>query len=431
MAVDRGIAHELIKSAMGIGAMRMAAIPISLACSVILARMLGPDAFGQYAFIMALVPLLALPASGGVIRFLTREIAHCVSAEAWARYRGLLRFSFAWVAGYSLFIIALVYLIIAVLEDKTAGSKWQLLPLATVLVPLTGLIAVLSGALKGLGAVRFAEIPAQLVRPAGFLLFLVAATLYGYLTPAFAIGGNLGIAALAGIAAFVLLQRRAPTSDAGAAAEYATREWSSALLPITLIALVATFNAQVSVVLLGVLGSNEAVAALSIAKSGSNLVAMSLIIVNATIGPQIVNYWREQDQHRLQQLSRRSARLATLVAAPIALVFVAIGAPLITLLYGAVYAESAYLPLIILALGQVVSVAFGSVGFLLVMSGHEHETLRGQAIALVINVLLCSLLIPAFGAIGAALGATGGLLVWNVVLAFRVRALLGIRPTAL
>ena len=73
---------------MGIGAMRAAAVPVSLACSVILARMLGPDAFGQYAFIMALVPLLALPASGGVTRFLTREVANCLRAEAWSRFRG-------------------------------------------------------------------------------------------------------------------------------------------------------------------------------------------------------------------------------------------------------------------------------------------------------------------------------------------------------
>ena len=65
------------------------------------------------------------------------------------------------------------------------------------------------------------------------------------------------------------------------------------------------------------------------------------------------------------------------------------------------------------------------------MSGHENETLRGQVISLGVNIIACSVLIPLYGAVGAAAGVMIGVLVWNVVLAVRVRSQLGIRPSAL
>ena len=100
------------------------------------------------------------------------------------------------------------------------------------------------------------------------------------------------------------------------------------------------------------------------------------------------------------------------------------------LLFGDAYSEIVPVPLAILAFGHLVSVFFGSVGLLLTMSGFEKETLRGQVVALVVNVAACGLLIPRFGAVGAATGAMLGLIVWNVVLAIRVHQLLRIRPSA-
>jgi hypothetical protein len=45
-------------------------------------------------------------------------------------------------------------------------------------------------------------------------------------------------------------------------------------------------------------------------------------------------------------------------------------------------------------------------------------------------VVACVALIFAFGAIGAALGTTIGLVTWNVLLAIQVKRRLGIRPSA-
>ena len=149
------------------------------------------------------------------------------------------------------------------------------------------------------------------------------------------------------------------------------------------------------------------------------------------IGPQIVKYRLENNTKGLQHLSRQSARSALLFAFPIAATFFLFGEELIDFAFGTGYPKLVFWPLVILAVGQLVSVFFGSVGYLLIMSGNEKETLRGQILALFVNVLVCSLLIPQYGAVGAALGVMAGLVAWNIILAVRVYQRLGIRPTAL
>ena len=76
--------------------MRLFQIPIGLGVSILLARFLGPEQFGQYTFVMVLVPLLALPITGGMQNLLTREVAAYSHAGKWRLYKGILRAA-AWI----------------------------------------------------------------------------------------------------------------------------------------------------------------------------------------------------------------------------------------------------------------------------------------------------------------------------------------------
>ncbi len=250
------------------------------------------------------------------------------------------------------------------------------------------------------------------------------------LTPALALAAQALASGATYLLAVSVSRRRRSPALYRAVPEYAWRSWSRALLPITMISLVSTLNAQVGILLLGVLDTDASVAALRIAERGALLVGMSLGIVNIVIAPRIVGYALEDNRRALERLSRYSARAALAIATPIALVFLLGGRDLIGFVFGADYAAIAYGPLAILTLGQLVNVFFGSVGYLLTMSDREADTLWGQGVALVVTAAACGILIPGFGATGAAVGVTLGLLAWNVILAIRVGHRLGIRPTA-
>ncbi len=414
---------------MGVGIMKLASIPIGILTSVILARGLGPEVFGQYVLVMSLVPLLALPVAGGLPQFLTREIAVYSHAGQWHFFRGLITWAHRWVLWVSLLVVFVYYMLrlLGVWEEQ---SRWQLLGLAIILVPLNGLNSIRSGTIKGLRFPVYAELPGQLILP---VILFVGSGLLLYsdkLTAASAIWMQIiGNAAIFVMGTLVYLKIR-PHESQYVKSDYRNKAWFSSVHPFTLLALAGTFNAQAGIVLLGMLSTDENVAALRVAERGAQFVALSLMLVNLVIAPYIVRMYRESDMRRLQDLSRKSALGAFMIALPVALALIIFGQPIINFAFGVEYSEIAYLPLIILVVGQLVNVFCGSVGYLLSMSGHERVTLYSQLFSLILNLGLCVALVPSLGAVGAALSIGISLVIWNLILVWMVNKYIGIRSTA-
>lgn len=426
-----GLRAQLVRSALGVGGLKLISMPLTLAGSILLARVLGPEGYGQYVFVLAVISLLALPVGPGLGQLVSREVAKYHHGEEWGLFRGLLRRAHQWVILGSAVMAVVIALLAARNASWAVNDRWALLLVASLLLPLLGLNALRSSTLLGLRHVIHAQLPEQVVRP-GFHLFTVGVLLFaGLLNPATALVSQIGATTGAFLLGVWYLRRLRPVPVGQVQAEYRQVEWGKALLPFTLLSAVGTLNGQLGILTLGWLGTDAQVAALQVAQSGAMLVALPLAIINLVIGPHITRAHRDNDQSRLQLLSRRSARAALAVAIPIALPMIFLGGPIIKLVYGGSYADSAMWAMAILAAAQVLNVAFGSVGLFLTMSGFEHDTLNGQIIALVVNAVAAVLLIPPLGAVGAALAVTAGLVTWNIVLAFKLKLRLGLRPTAL
>ena len=421
----------LIKSLIGVGVMKLLSIPVGLATSIILARTLGPEGFGQYAFIMALIPLIALPVNGGLPQLLTREIASFAHANDWSFYRGALRAAHAWVLLVAALVLIVYWTFGIGLGWVSTEGKWSLLPIALLMVPLLGLTAVRQGTIKGLGLPAYAEIPGQLIQPFVMLLLFGFLAWQGMLSTEAAITAQVTGAALVFFLASWMFFRVQPTEAKGLTPKYQLNRWKSALLPFSLIALVSTFNIQISVIVLGIFSTDEQVAAMRVAERGGQFVMMSLTLVNMVIAPYIVRAHRDGDRALLQNLAQKSARGSLLLALPVAGILILGGESLIKLAFGADYAAISYWPVVIIAVGQLFNVFFGSVGYLLSMSGYEKDTLKAQLLAVIINVATSVILVPRFGAVGGALSVAMSLIIWNIMSAVLVKKRLAITPSAL
>lgn len=425
-----GLKAQLLRGALGVGALKLVSLPLTLAASILLARGLGPEGYGQYTFVIAVITLLALPVGPGLGHLVTREVAKYQHAQEWKLFRGLLRRAHQWVVFGSAFIACLIAVLASANASWELNDRWTLLLLATLLLPMLGLNALRSATLRGLRKVFYAQLPELLARPGLHLVIAGSLLLAGTLNPATALASQIAATALAfGLGAWLLLRHR-PAEISRCYPVYRHKQWGGALIPFTLLAAVGTLNGEIGILVLGWLGSDAEVAALRISQSGAMLVMFSLAIVNQVISPHITRAYRDNDQKRLQSLSRQSARGALLVAIPIALPFVFLGGPIVELVYGESYREPVPLPLAILTVGQLLNVAFGSVGMFLTMTGFERDTLIGQVVALMVNAIAAVLLIPNFGAVGAALSVSFGLVTWNVVLAVIFFNRLGFRPSA-
>ncbi len=427
-----GLPAQLMRGALGVGGLNLLALPLVLASSILLARGLGPEGFGRYTFVITLITTLSIPLAPALMQLTTRETAGMHLTGDNSRIRALLQWANHYVLLGSVMVITVVGGVALWNADWRDDDRWTLLLLGLMALPLLGLNAVRAGVLAGLRRVVQGQFPDLFVRPLVLLLAAVTMLVAGALTPLTAVVSFLAGAVMAFAVGAALLKRTIPESEEESVPKDSVqnRQWLRAWLPFTLLAAASTLNAQIGILLLGWLSTDDQVAAMQVAERGAMLVVMSLTVMNLVIGPHITQVYRSGDRKRLQALSRQSARMALVVALPIALPLIFFGGPIISIVFGANYAEIATLPLAILAVGQLINVVFGSVGRLLVMSGYEKHSLIAQFIALVVAVAGCFALIPNYGAVGAASAISFGLMVWNLMLSYKVYKILGIRPGA-
>lgn len=426
-----GLRAQLFRGGAGVGMLKVLSLALTLLATIMLARSLGPDGFGQYAFVIALVTTLSIPLAPALMQLTTREAATLHQAGELSQVTVLLRWANRLVLVSSLLIISVAGVAGFYFANWQGDDRWTLLLLGLLSLPLLGLNAVRAGVLAGFRRVVRGQVPELFVRPFGLVLFVALLVITDALTPLSALVGFIFAACSAFIVGFVLLKRILPESklDSSQSAVLPHKTWFRAWIPFTLLVAASTLNAQIGILLLGWLGSNEAVAAMQVAERGAMLVVLSLTVVNLVIGPHIAQVHQQGDSSKLQALSRQSARMALLIAFPIAMPLVFFGEEILSVVFGQDYAGIAALPLAILAIGQLINVGFGSVGMLLTMSGYERDTLLGQVVALVINVLAAVVLIPPLGAVGAAIATGLGLMVWNSVLAVLVFRRLSVVPS--
>jgi O-antigen/teichoic acid export membrane protein len=93
--------------------------------------------------------------------------------------------------------------------------------------------------------------------------------------------------------------------------------------------------------------------------------------------------------------------------------------------------EAGALPLQILVLSQVVVVGSGPLGTLLNMTGLTRVNSHNMMVAVALNVALNALLIPRFGATGAATATAISLIFSRLLLSYQVRRQLELRPIGL
>lgn len=427
-AKGNSLRARLIQGVTGVGAFKLLSVPLTVITSIILARALGPQGFGQYAFIMSAIIVLSLPLDQGMRQLVTREVASCHQDGNWSLLKGIMQ------RGHQAVFLGVMALVLvfgtAAIMNATwsVQDRWTLLLVALGLPPILGLLGLRSATLRGLGNVVQAQLPEILGRPGFTLLIALALLTLGVLNPATALVSQITAAAIALLIATFMLRRQWSIDKRRVEPSYQTARWARSWLPFTALMATAMLNAQIGVLFLGWLGTNEQVAGMQVAIKGAQLVLMALQVVNIVIAPYITRMYQEGNTVRLQTLFCYSTRVVIIGATVVALPLMFFGTTIISWTFGSGYIESATLPLAILAMGQLGNAMMGPAGTFLIMSGYERDSLVGQGIGFGANLLLCMVLIPAFGAVGAATAAATALIVKKTYEVIKMHTRMQITP---
>jgi O-antigen/teichoic acid export membrane protein len=155
-------------------------------------------------------------------------------------------------------------------------------------------------------------------------------------------------------------------------------------------------------------------------------VSLILNSVNLVFSPMIADLHTRKDFAMLGRLYRALTKWIVGLTLPLAITVMVFADPIMRI-FGHDF-ETGWPVLIIGTSGQLVNCGVGSVGMLLLMSGHQQRLLRVQMMMAALMTVACLALIPVWGVIGAAIAAAITNAGTNILNLLQVRKTLGLTP---
>ena len=410
------VVRSFVRKASGSALLKASSLLLGFLTSILLARTLGPDEFGRYVFAFSVISLAALPVGTALNQFVMRESARAFALDSPALIKGLIKRSYVWVSSIGLLVCVSLWCWVNAQSDDTT-LVWGL-----PIIPLMALVALRTELLRGAGLILKSQWPDMVLRPLSFVVLTCGLMVTNALTAAtvlVAYGAALVITLFTIVRLFrsgIATERYRETQ-----AEFDDGRWISSMPWFMAISAIGASSTLSGAIILGLVGTDVSqVAAFQLGLSFSALVGLPLVIVNLVVGPQITQWWEAGDKDACVALLSKMTRLAagvSLVGGALVLYMPEI---ILSVFYGDTY-EYGVKTLQVLVVSQMLNVAFGPVGLALTLSGFERQAFTGQLAGLLVSLSITVMLVGEWGAVGAAVGAFAGLLVWNIWMAFQVR----------
>jgi O-antigen/teichoic acid export membrane protein len=426
---DRGVAGRLARGWSGALGVQAVAGLFGFGLHLLLTNAFSSaGSYGVYVYVIAWIRILKLFAKLGYDRAALKFVATYRAKEEWPLLRGFLSRSHQIVglAGVAVTIVVILAsrTVFVGRVDPVVASAFVF---GALLLPTMTLLDLQAATLRGFNLVVQALAPREVLRPFLVGALVLLAVLTGReLTPnlglALTLAASLGVLTTTGI----LLRRSVPPEVRGIDSEYETGMWTRTAIGLLMVSGFNLLGRQIDTVMLGAMLDPEAAGIYSIPSKVVNLIGMGLQAVNVIMAPIIAQLFAQNRREELQQAVTLASRLI-FVFTFVAATFIFIGNRWILSLFGDDFVAGSSI-LVVLTIGQIVNALAGSVGLMMTMTGHERQAARIVGASVVLNIVLNYLLIPIYGAVGAAAATAVAVAAWNFTMIVFVRKNLGINP---
>ncbi|MBZ6496462.1 flippase [Natrinema longum] len=388
--------------------------------NVVIARGLGPEALGLFAFGMVIMKAFSVLSRFGLDTAARKYVPVYNNQGDKAKLCGISVLSIAFP-----FFLGIIISIIVFVVLRTGNFGPEFAPTASLFVagiPLFSSMMVAQNATTGFKETRYAVYIRDIIQSSTAILFIAIGalyfkdlniTIYGYIA-------SFGIGLLSAV--YFL-------SRLGAFQSYPELELKKILAfsaPLVVVAVAQYIVSWTDIFMLAIFVSPTEVGWYQAAYQTSVLLVLVLSAVNS-IFPAVASDLYSSDQLKtLDQIYSTATKWVSYLTV-LGFVFISIFSREVLLLFGT-STESARISLIILAFGQTITASTGPVGFLLTMSGHERLESINTVFLAISNIVLNFILIQSFGIIGASIATATSLLALNLIRIVEAYHLLGIQP---
>ncbi|HVL00840.1 MAG TPA: flippase [Dongiaceae bacterium] len=421
---NKSIDRILLRGSFVSFVLKIGGVLVAFLLQVALARLLDPKGFGDYVFVLTIVNFLVLLASLGLdkaaIKYLPQYLADRSSGleKAFRSYADRLTLSAGAAASVLLVAVGLLW-------PGMDGNLRNCLFSGATMIIINLFIQLRSSYFQAIREIALSSYPQNILRPLALLLLVFVVSLFFQVSAVWAMLASV----VSGLMILVYLHFMAAKKMTGAVpdAEIPNREWLNMAIPMMFISGLNLVMSQADIFLLGVLQDTTSAGIYSAATKLALLVTFVLTSANVIAAPMIAEFWTKKDMAAMQHLVSRTSVFSFFLAALICS-SIYIFRDFFLGFYGSGFliARDA---LGILLLSQVVNAAVGCAGYVMIMTGHQRNSLLILVIAAAINLILNVLLIPDLHMRGAALATFFSTLVMCSALAWYTNRIIGINST--
>jgi len=418
---DRSLAQRMAGTAFLI---RIAAAALTYLSQIFLARWMGASEFGIYVYVWTWVMLIGALVDLGLASSAQRFIPDYAGRGELARLRGFLagsRWLTFWLAtGVAMAGAFCVGLLRPWLDDATMMPLY----LACTCLPAYGVLHVQDGIARSYNWANLALLPPYILRQ----LFVVAAMGAAWLAgaPTDAISAVV-IAALSlwltALGQMIALNRSLKEKVGDGGREYDIPHWLSVSMPIFAVELFSSLLLYVDVLILKQYRPAEEIGIYFAALKTLSLVSFVHFAVAAAAAHRFAAYQTAGDRAALSAFAADAVRWTFWPSFAMTLLLLALGWPLLWL-FGHDFTGGYHL-MFIFTLGVLARASVGPAERFLVMLGQQRACALVSAAAFTVNLVLCLLLIPPYGATGAAISISTAFLTETLLLFLIARSKLG------
>lgn len=391
------------------------------------ARWMGPTGFGSYTFTIGWATIASIFTGLGLATAVLRFIPAYASKNDWSRLRGILKVSTlgTLVSGVGL---ALTGTLVLLSLGTTGGGTGIDVLLGLWLTPVLALLTLQQEAARGFHQMALAYAPPFVLRPLFSVLgAAICVGLGATLDSEAALAVTLAAAVIAAALQAIALRRNVPASVRTARPLYETRRWLRTAVPLLLVSGFVIVLWQTDVVMVGALLGARAAGVYGAAAKTAMLVGLVLVAVNAVSAPIFSSLFASGRHDELQRMVSAMSHWIFWPSLALSLLIGFLAEPILSL-FGSGFAAGESI-LVVLLIGQVVNAAAGSVGWLLLVTGHQDDAARAYGCVAALHIALLAIGITVDGATGAAIGTTVSFCLWNVWLHRLVVRRLDLHPS--
>jgi len=410
---------------------KLLAVGINFATQVLMVRYLSTTDYGSLAYALAVVAFFHHATTLGLRLGVPRFVPIYHERQEYEKLLGTIVLTLATIAATGAVIIGTVYVAPEQISRLISEGHQSitLLLILIFLIPVEALDAVLIGLFASFAKPRVIFFRKFVLTPslkfAVILLMILLRNDVVFLAYGYLMASGAGVVIYCVVIVRVLRQRGVLERRHLTGIKVPAKELFAFSIPMLLTDLLVGFTPFAATTLLGYFHSPEAVAFFRVVLPLAHLNRIVKMSFETLYAPTAARLYARNDYAGINDLYWRTSIWLAVLSFPVFVITFSAAQPLVVLLYSARY-EQSWLVLTLLSLAYYFNAAFGFNVLTLKVVGKLRYAVTLDVVAAMVHFAAFLILIPRYGAQGAAIGMAGTMILHNVFKQLGLRLISGV-----